>query len=181
MRHPFLFVLSFLFSTALFAAETLTGTIVGVTDGDTVKLLTADKREVKIRLYGVDAPEKAQAFGQKAKQFSSELVFGKEAQVEVIDIDRYGRSVGVVRVGEGSATLNERLVESGFAWRYPQYCKREPLCANLAALEKDARAKSRGLWTDTGPTPPWDWRKKKAKDDNTRKALDKEHKARTGR
>lgn len=170
MRYLFLFVISFMFFGSLPAGETLTGRIVGVTDGDTVKVLTTDKKEVKIRLYGVDAPEKAQPFGQKAKQFASDLVFGKDVRVEVIDTDRYGRSVAFVRTGPPPSelgrtgegiTLNERLVESGFAWHYPQYCKRQPLCGQLAALEKEARTKKLGLWADPDPTPPWQWRKDK--------------------
>lgn len=171
-----------LFSLSLLAAGTVTGRIVGVTDGDTVKILTADKHEIKVRLYGIDSPESAQDFGQAAKKKTSEIAFGKEASVEIIDSDRYGREVGIVRTGEGSS-VNEQLVAAGLAWRYPQYCKLEPLCTDLGRLEQEARTAKRGLWADPAPAAPWQWRKdkKKERDENVRKALDKDQKARTGR
>ena len=151
----------------LLAAGMITGRVVGVTDGDTVKILTADKKELKVRLYGIDTPEKAQAFGQAAKKKASELAFGKDVRVEVVDTDRYGRSVGILTVGEGSnsddrtASVNEQLVAAGLAWRYTRYCKKEPLCATLGKLEQEARTAKRGLWADPDPTPPWEWRKEK--------------------
>lgn len=178
MRSFFLFVISFLFFVALLAAGTVTGRIVGVTDGDTVKILTADKKEIKVRLYGVDCPEKAQAFGQVAKKFTSDLAFGKDARVEVIDTDRYDRSVGIVKTGERSS-VNEQLVAAGLAWRYAQYCKREPLCTDLGRLEQEARTAKRGLWADQNPVAPWQWRKdkKRERDEDAKKALDKGRKS----
>lgn len=162
-----------LFSLSLLAAGTVTGRIVGVTDGDTVKILSADKQEIKVRLYGIDAPEKAQDFGQVAKKFTSEIAFGKEASVEIIDTDRYGREVGIVRVGDGPS-VNEQLVAAGLAWRYPQYCKIEPLCATLGKLEQEARTAKRGLWADSAPAAPWQWRKdQKNKQESRLKTLEK--------
>lgn len=142
-------------------ADTIAGKVVAVTDGDTVKVLTADKQEVKVRLFGIDAPEKAQDYGQKAKQFTSGLIFGKEVRVEVEATDRYKRSVGLIYLGD--MLINAELVKEGFAWVYPQYCKKQPLCGNMKALEEKARQDKKGLWAMPAPTPPWEWRKDKKK------------------
>ena len=132
-------------------AEEFTGKVVGVADGDTITVLH-DKTQVKIRLQAVDCPEKAQPFGTKAKQFTSEMVFGKIVTVKVATKDRYGRTVAWIDVGGKS--LNEELLRAGFAWHYKQYDKSE----KLAKLEQEARAAKRGLWADANPTPPWEWR-----------------------
>lgn len=133
--------------------ETFSGKVVAVTDGDTVGVLR-DGREVKIRLHGIDAPESIPAFGDAAKRFTSERVFGESVTVRVIDTDRYGRLVGVVTAGQGES-LNEALVQSGFAWWYHQSGAKE---RKLAEAEIDVRAARRRLWKDPHPTPPWDYR-----------------------
>ena len=138
--------------SAVARAEEFTGKVVGVADGDTVTVLRDEKTPVKIRLQAVDCPEKAQPFGQKAKQFTSEMVFGKVVTVRVATRDRYGRTVAWVAVGVKS--LNEELLRAGMAWHYRQYDKSE----KLAKLEQEARAAKRGLWADPNPTPPWEWR-----------------------
>ncbi len=127
------------------------GKVVGVTDGDTVKVLRG-KELFKIRLNGIDAPETKQAFGKKSKEFMSDLVFGKEVEVIVRDKDRYGRLVGDVMIGGKSA--NAELVAAGLAWQYTYYSKDK----SLAALEKAAKAKRLGLWADPSPIPPWEYR-----------------------
>lgn len=133
--------------------ETFSGKVTAVTDGDTLGVLR-DGREVKIRLHGIDAPESSQAFGDVAKRFTSERVFGKSVTVRVIETDRYGRLVGIVTAGQGES-LNEALVRSGYAWWYHQYGATE---RKLAEAEIDARAARRGLWKDANPTPPWAFR-----------------------
>jgi endonuclease YncB( thermonuclease family) len=130
--------------------------VVGVSDGDTINVLTAEKQQVKIRIYGVDAPEKSQAFGQKAKQFTSDLVFGKMVDVDTIDTDRYGRSVAIVKINGN--TINEVLLKNGLAWLYGQYCKK-PECQQWKAFELSAKKSGVGLWQDKNPMPPWDFRK----------------------
>jgi micrococcal nuclease len=135
----------------------LTGKIVGVSDGDTVTLLSVDKRQIKIRLQGVDCPEKAQAFGQKAKQFTSAMVFGKQVRVVSFGSDRYGRTIGEVLLVGGSS-LNKELVRNGFAWWYRQYAPKD---TELQKLEAVARAAKLGLWADPNPVPPWDFRRNK--------------------
>ena len=94
-----------------------------VSDGDTITVLTHAKESVKVRHHGIDAPESKQAFGQRAKQELSGLVFGKEVIVEVKDKDRYGRTVG--RVTIGALAVNVEMVRRGFAWWYRQYAKKD--------------------------------------------------------
>ena len=94
--------------------------MVSIADGDTITVLE-NRTQYKIRLYGIDTPEKRQDFGNSAKQFTSEIVFGKQVRVVKKDIDRYRRIVGMVYVG--NECLNEALIESGVAWVYRKYCK----------------------------------------------------------
>ena len=147
-----LLLISFFYATQAFAWP---GQVVSVTDGDTIKVLQ-DGRETKIRLYGVDTPEKKMAFGQKAKDFTASMVAGKVVDVEPVDQDRYGRTVGIVTVA--GRNLNEELVKNGFAWVYRQYCRRGE-CSTWLKEESQARAARIGLWADPVPVPPWDWRK----------------------
>jgi len=130
------------------------GRVVGVSDGDTIKVLHNGKAE-KIRLHGIDCPEKGQAYGTKAKQFTSEMVFGKDVAVHVTDTDRYGRTVADVILPDGT-NLNRELVKAGLAWWYGKYSGD----ATLGQLEAEARASRRGLWVDPKPVPPWCWRKR---------------------
>ena len=135
------------------------GKVVGVTDGYTITVLR-DKEQVKIRLYGIDCPEKGQAFGNKAKQFTSKMVFGKVVEVEVMDTDRYGRTVALVAVNK--QILNEELLKAGYAWVYYQYCH-EMICHAWADYQFAAKLDKRGLWRDPAPIPPWEFRRKKRK------------------
>lgn len=131
--------------------------VVGIKDGDTIKVLDKDNKQIDIRLYGVDAPEKAQDFGNKAKEFTSDLVFSKVVQVDVItDKDRYGRSVAIISTDK--YVLNEQLVLNGFAWYYAEYCKND-VCSKYAALEKEAKAKKINLWSMPNALEPWKFRK----------------------
>ena len=136
-------------------AETLAGRVVGVHDGDTVTLLDDQKHQTKVRLAEIDTPESKQPYGSRSKQALSDLVFGKAVQVEVRDIDRYGRTVG--RVSVNGIDVNAALVASGAAWVYRQY-SRDP---ELLRLEAEARAAQRGLWAlpEAQRTPPWEWRR----------------------
>ena len=124
-----------------------------VADGDTVTVLRG-KEQVRIRLAGVDTPEKRQAFGQKAKQFTLGLVAGKEVEIRPKTIDRYGRTVGKIIVNGES--LNKALVAAGLAWWYRKYSPGEK---ELGRLEAEARDARRGLWADPKPQAPWDWRR----------------------
>ncbi len=152
--------LSLFFSLALITSQALaadfTGRVVGVADGDTITVLYNGKAE-RIRLHGIDCPEKRQAFGNRAKQFTSTLVFGNTVTVQVVDRDRYGRTVGVVLLPDGRS-LNRELVRAGFAWWYWRYT---PDGETLAQLEREARGAKRGLWGDPHAVPPWEWRGKR--------------------
>jgi len=152
LRYISLTIITLLITTT---AHAWTGKVVGVSDGDTIKVLR-DGKQVKIRLYGVDTPEKAQAFGSRAKQFTSALVADKVVNVETVTTDKYGRSVGLVTVD--GKLLDTELIKAGMAWVYRKYCDRQPLCNDLIKQESKAKANSIGLWSVPNPQPPWDWR-----------------------
>jgi len=135
------------------------GKVVGVTDGHTITVLQEGEPE-KIRLFGIDCLEKRQAFGTRAKQATSALVFGKVMGVEPLAVDRYGRTVALVTMG--ATLVNQELVRQGLAWVYPQYCKR-PICGERKHLEAEAREARRGLWVDPQAVPPWEFRRQRRK------------------
>lgn len=139
-------------------AETIAGRVVGVADGDTITVLDEDKVQHKIRLAGIDAPEKKQAFGNQSKQSLSELVFGKTVVVETNKRDKYGRQVGKI-VLDGQ-DINLVQVESGLAWFYRQYQREQSAIDRglYEAAEYDAKIAKRGLWSDSNPIPPWEFR-----------------------
>jgi endonuclease YncB( thermonuclease family) len=132
------------------------GKVVGVIDGDSIKVLH-DGRQEQIRLWGIDCPEKNQDFGTKAKQATSTLVFAKTVEVEPVTTDRYGRTVAFVRVGV--TLVNEELIRQGLAWVYTRYCDR-PICQGWKVLEAEAREKKRGLWSMSDAVPPWEFRRR---------------------
>jgi endonuclease YncB( thermonuclease family) len=140
-------------------AETVNGRVVGIADGDTVTVLDASNTQWKIRLMGIDAPEKKMPFGQKSKEHLSDLVFDKQVSVEYSKRDKYGRTVGKVMVDGVDANLEQ--VKAGMAWHYKQYQKEQSPeeRVSYADAEDRARAKGKGLWVDAEPMPPWDWRK----------------------
>ena len=133
------------------------GMVVRISDGGTIKVMRACK-EVKVRLYGIDTPERGQAFSKKAKQFTSDMVFGKIVEVDVMDTDRYGRTVALIFADK--TLLNEELVKSGFAWVYWKYCH-HPMCEHWKSFQLRAKIDKVGLWSDSDPTPPWYFRPKK--------------------
>jgi endonuclease YncB( thermonuclease family) len=149
-------------------ADTLTGTVVSVTDGDTITVLDANHEQHKIRLSGIDAPEKSQPFGQRSKESMSTLVFGKEVDVLWHKHDRYQRIVGKVMAQPSDCptcpkTLDVGLAQLtvGLAWWYQKYAKEQSPedAGQYEFAGHEARAKHVGLWADGHPIPPWDWRK----------------------
>ncbi len=151
MKIVYVFLLLILSALPLSAGEFLTGKCVGVSDGDTIRVL-CNKREVKVRLEGIDCPEMKQDFGRRAKQFTSAMVFGRMVHVRVVTKDRYGRSVG--RVTLQGKDVSVELVRSGMAWHYRKYSN-DPV---LSKAEEEARAKKVGLWSLRNPLPPWEFR-----------------------
>lgn len=151
----FLSLLTFLgFVSTVLGQSVIYGRVVGVSDGDTIKVLH-DVKQYKIRLYGIDTPEKRQDFGKKAKQFTSNLVFGKNVKVIAETTDRYGRTVGTVYVD--NICLNEQIITNGYGWVYRKYCDK-PVCGYWLKLEKNAKINSLGLWSNPNPIPPWQYR-----------------------
>ena len=143
------------------SAETLTGRIVGVSDGDTVTLLDGAKRQYKIRLQGIDAPEKRQPFGNVSRQHLAGLVFSRQVVADCGKADRYKREVCTIAVDGVDANLAQ--VKAGLAWHYKQYQKqqRPEERARYTAAEDRARREKVGLWSDREPQAPWEFRKVK--------------------
>jgi len=134
------------------SGETLSGRVIDVYDGDTATLLTEDGRtRYRIRFYGIDAPELRQRYGRDARDALAGLIENRNVRVEVVQVDRYGRSVGKVFLDD--IYLNLWMVLEGHAWHYRAY---SPNDGDLETAEKEARELRRGLWnTITPPTPPW--------------------------
>lgn len=150
------------------ACADFAGTVVNVADGDTITVLHGDER-VKIRLSSIDAPEKAQPFGNVAKQNMTEMVFGKEVRVEDRKKDRYGRTIGRVWVAVDGCKavdcpmtldVSLALLTQGLAWHYKKFLKKQSAEERglYAFAEEEARGKHVGLWHDADPVPPWEWR-----------------------
>jgi endonuclease YncB( thermonuclease family) len=144
---------------SLASAETIQGKVVRVADGDTITVLDQSKTQHKIRLAGIDAPEKGMPFRLKSKDNLSDMVAGKQVIVETTKLDRYGRNVGKVLIDGRDANLAQ--VEAGFAWHYKAYEREQSKADRLAYSQAEVRAKEarKGLWLDKEPVPPWEWRK----------------------
>ncbi|MBI4404125.1 MAG: thermonuclease family protein [Deltaproteobacteria bacterium] len=144
--------------------HSLSGRVVKVLDGDTIVVLDAVLNENKVRLLGIDAPEKKQAFGSASKTSLSELVFGKEVRVEYKKRDRYGRILGKV-IYQGK-DINLEQIRSGLAWHYKQYQREQAFeeRQSYATAEDKARELKIGLWQQPTPIPPWASRHTKHKE-----------------
>ena len=136
--------------------KVITGKVIRVADGDTITILDVTNTQNKIRLYGIDAPEKAQDFGNKSREKLASLVAGKNIAVTVMDIDRYGRNVGRINI-EGKEVAEEML-KAGMVWLYTAYCK-IPECKHWKELETQAKTAKIGLWSNPTAKEPWLWRK----------------------
>ena len=156
MRTLTVLALAVLYSPALAddPPHPFTGKVVKIADGDTITVLH-NKTQQKIRLEGIDAPEKGQPYGTKARQALADKIFGQTVRVEWKQRDRYQRIIGRVYFGDRDISLE--MVKEGFAWHYKKYSKE----AALADAEKEARKAGRGLWADKDPMPPWEWRRER--------------------
>ena len=139
---------------ASLATAVFTGPVVSVLDGDTIEV-SRNHHNVRIRLNGIDTPEKGQAYGHQATEFVVLQSFGKEVTVQTFGLDKYGRTIGDVYLPDGTL-LNKELVKVGLAWWYCKYSADQ----TLAQLEIEAREAKRGLWQDPKPVPPWVFRKR---------------------
>jgi endonuclease YncB( thermonuclease family) len=153
-----------------------TGKVVAVADGDTITVLRYHE-QVKVRLSGIDAPEKAQPFGERSRQNMSAMVFGKEVTVEDRKLDRYGRTVGRVLVATDECkqadcpkTLDVSMAQltAGLAWHFKRYAKEQPAeeRGQYSFADDEARARRVGLWQDANAVPPWEWRKARTQSDS---------------
>lgn len=144
-------------------ADQLQGRVVGISDGDTVTVLDQSNAQWKIRLMGIDAPEKNQAYGQRSKENLSHLIFDKHVVVEYSKMDKYGRTVGKIIVD--GIDVNLEQVKSGMAWHYKKYQSEQSPAdrVSYAEAEEKARTAQIGLWIDSELTAPWDWRNKRRK------------------
>jgi len=139
---------------ATYAHADFTGNVVAVSDGDTITVLRGSE-QVKVRLAQIDAPEKGQAFWQKSKQALAGLVHGKQVQVVEHGLDKYRRTIGGIYLD--GLDVNAEQVRQGMAWVFLRYSK----SAGLIQLQAEAKEQRRGLWFDSEPVPPWEWRKQK--------------------
>ncbi len=154
-----IFALSLLIVTSA-SADQLVGRVVGISDGDTVTVLDKNNNQYKVRLAGIDAPEKKQAFGNASKKSLSDLIYNQVVTVESHKNDRYGRLVGKILLA--NKYINKIQIERGMAWFYRKYQNELILDDRLSYLhaENDAKGNSVGLWVDKDPIPPWEFRKK---------------------
>ena len=135
-------------------ADAVTAKVVAIVDGDTIEVLH-DNHSERIRLNGIDCPEKGQAYGTKAKQATSELIFGKEVTLQTHGKDKYGRTIADVLLPDGT-NVNQQLVKEGWCWWYQKHAPKD---AALQQSEQEAKAAKRGLWSNTEPVPPWLYRR----------------------
>lgn len=159
LRYVAVFISLFAYSLSFGAG--LTGVVVGVADGDTVTLLTDAGQQEKVRLAGIDAPEKSQAFGSLSKRSLSDMAFQKRGSVEWQKRDRYGRIVGKLRIADVDVGLQQ--VADGLAWHYKAY-EREQSASDRKAYgdaETTARSQRIGLWRDPDQIEPWNFRRMK--------------------
>ena len=129
--------------------------VVSISDGDTFKGLTEDKENIKFRIYGIDAPEKYQAFGSRSTQYLSELIFGETVGIKVVEEDYFGRLVVLVFTPDGK-DVSAEMLKAGMAWHFKKYDKSK----EYTSFENRAKIKREGLWRDKNPTPPWNFRRK---------------------
>jgi len=169
--RPSFFLLTLLVFPALAAADTLSGKVSKVVDGDTVYVLDANQERHKVRLGGIDAPERGQPFGKRSKERMAELVAGQDVTVSWHKADRWGRLIGTVWVASPDCraepcpkTLNAglALITSGLAWHYKRYAHEQPEedRERYAFAEEEASARRAGLWSDPDPVPLWEWRRR---------------------
>ena len=144
-------------------ADTLTGKVIKITDGDTVHVLQDNHVKEKIRLAGIDAPERKQPHGNKAKQYLASLIGNKRVTVKYSKRDRYKRIVG--KIIFNNSDVNLAMVQAGYAWHYKKYQKEQSKSDQLAyaAAEDNTRTHRLGLFQDKEPMSPWDYRKSRRK------------------
>ena len=137
-------------------SQTFQMKVVGISDGDTFTGLNRDNHQLKFRIHGIDAPEKKQAFGSKAREHLGSMIFGQDVTVHVNDRDNWGRYIATVSIEDGR-DVGKEMIQAGLAWHYKHYDKSEA----YAQAEQTARDNKRGLWSDPGAVAPWEFRHRK--------------------
>jgi len=162
LRGGFIVIACLLVPAPAAVAVEWAGTIVGIADGDTLTLLDGSKATHRIRLDGIDAPERTQPYGQRARQSLADLAQGRDARADCPKIDRYGRAVCRVTVDGVDVGLEQ--VRRGLAWHYVKYAREQPASTRrvYAQAEERARAQRVGLWAVAAPVAPWDYRRERA-------------------
>ncbi len=143
--------------------RTVEGEVSRVIDGDTVALTTREGTKLRVRLYGIDAPEvrhektAGQPYGKEAKEALTALALGRRVTVEIVDIDVHGRTVGIVH--RSGVDINLEMVRNGYAWAYRRYLS-APYASRYIDAEREARGRRLGLWKDANPGPPWEFKRR---------------------
>jgi len=144
-----------------FAGRIIEGVVKAVYDGDTVMLATRNESRLKVRLYGIDAPETAkpnvpgQPFAAVSRRTLMYKIMGRQVSAEIMDTDQYQRAVAVLRYA--GRDINREMVVEGMAWAYRQYLQ-GPYTSEYIGAEESARSRHKGLWRDANPQPPWEFR-----------------------
>lgn len=156
--HKFIYIILIVLLTSCDpSSNTITGEVVNVADGDTFTMKTITNEKIKIRLYGIDAPERGQDFGTKSRQLLNDLCYGKIVEVTVEDIDQYDRTLGTVYVDD--VNVNEEMVRNGLAWYYSHFVDNP----RLDSLEQVARSEKLNIWSQKNPKSPFEFRQQKKK------------------
>jgi len=143
--------------------RTVEGEVTRVIDGDTVTLTTREGTKLRVRLYGIDAPEvrhgemAGQPYGKEARAALAALALGRSVTVEIVDIDAHKRMVGIVH--RSGVDINLEMVRTGYAWAYRRYLS-APYASRYLDAEREARGKRLGLWKDANPDPPWEFKRR---------------------
>jgi endonuclease YncB( thermonuclease family) len=162
MRHSitarFIVAIALIMASAAQAEDLITARVVGVTDGDSITVLTPDQHPVVLKLHGIDCPEMGQPYGEQARQFTQNLCFGKIVLYRIVGIDIFEQTLAIVSLEDGRE-LNLALLEAGLAWHLERHSNRQ----DYQAAEQKARKAGVGLWAMSDPIPPWEWRREKTK------------------
>ena len=155
-RYSFLVTIVLLCFSCNILAQKFQVKVVKISDGDTFTAINRDNLQLKFRVWGIDAPEKKQAFGTKSKEYLSSLIFGETITVDVQKQDGWGRYIAYVFTPDNKDVGTEML-KAGMAWQFTEYDQSE----KYRAAESQARKSKKGLWSDSHRIAPWEFRKKK--------------------
>lgn len=155
MKNLFTLLLILLINVSF--AQVITGKVVRVKDGDTIVILDSKNKQHTIRVAAIDCPEKSQPYGKEAKWFVSDEIYRKSVEVDVLKKDRYGRSIA--NIFYSGKNLSVELLKKGYAWHYKKFSKNR----FFQSLEDKSRKNKKGLFKQSNPIEPWEYRRKKRK------------------